>query len=257
MPSQATQSADPSFSPAKNRDVQTLAPLTVKQINEAISTSNDNGNFVVDGVDVNNVTIVGMVFNKVERITDVGFVLDDGTGRINVQRWVNEPYDRNEVAKIMDGMYVRIHANLKGFQGKKQLIAFSVRPVTDFNEITYHFLECIYVHIYSTKLRTASVPADAQMMSSVNGTPFRGYQGAQQNQYPGQFAELKDVDQMVIDYLQQPASLAKGKGVHVNELMQRLNIPLDRIMASIKALEVEGLVYSTIDEEHYLSTGNA
>lgn len=35
------------------------------------------------------------------------------------------------------------------------LIQFSlhIRPVTDFNEITYHFAECIYVHCYNTKLR--------------------------------------------------------------------------------------------------------
>lgn len=32
-------------------------------------------------------TIVGLVCNKVERVTDVGFVLDDGTGRVDVHRW--------------------------------------------------------------------------------------------------------------------------------------------------------------------------
>ncbi|XP_021723414.1 replication protein A 32 kDa subunit B-like [Chenopodium quinoa] len=257
MPSQATQSADPSYTTSKTRDAQALVPLTVKQINEALLASNDINNFVVDGVDVNNVTLIGLVFNKTERVTDVGFVLDDGTGRINVHRWVNDSYDTKEMEKIADGMYVRIYANLKGFQGKKQLMAFSVRPVTDFNELTYHYLECMYVHTYSTKLQATGVPADAQMMSSVNGTPIRGYQGTQQNQFPGQFSELKDVDQMVMEYLQQPACLAQEKGVHVKELMQRLNLPLDKIMGSIKALEVEGFVYSTVDDEHYKSTGNA
>lgn len=30
---------------------------------------------------------MGMVFNKAERVTDVGFMLDDGTGRIDCNRW--------------------------------------------------------------------------------------------------------------------------------------------------------------------------
>ncbi|KAL9242260.1 hypothetical protein vseg_016279 [Gypsophila vaccaria] len=256
MPSQTTQFSDSSFAPAKNRDAQALVPLTVKQINEALLTSEDKSNFVVDGVDVNNVTIVGMVFNKVERVTDIGFALDDGTGRIDVHRWVNEAYDTRETENIMDGMYVRVHANLKGFQGKRQLVAFATRPITDFNEITFHFLECIYVHFYNTKLQASSAPGEAQMMSSVNGTPSRAHQGALQNQFAGHVADLRGLDQMIMDHLQLPGSLAREKGVHISELVQKLNAPHDRIMASMKALVDEGLVYSTIDEEHFKSTAN-
>ena len=39
----------------QNRDSQSLLPLTVKQINEALLTSDDKSNFSIDGVDVNNV----------------------------------------------------------------------------------------------------------------------------------------------------------------------------------------------------------
>ncbi|CAK9137957.1 unnamed protein product [Ilex paraguariensis] len=127
MPSQATQTADPTFPPAKSRDSQPLLPLTVKQISEAFQSSDDKSNFLIDGVDVNNVTLVGMVHNKAERVTDVSFVLDDGTGRIDCNRWVNEAVDTKEMEGIMDGMYVRVHGHLKGFQGKRQLVVFSIR----------------------------------------------------------------------------------------------------------------------------------
>lgn len=30
---------------------------------------------------------MGLVFEKTERVTDVAFVLDDGTGRIDCHRW--------------------------------------------------------------------------------------------------------------------------------------------------------------------------
>lgn len=41
----------------QNRDVQALLPLTVKQINDAFLSSDDKSNFVIDGVDVNNVSL--------------------------------------------------------------------------------------------------------------------------------------------------------------------------------------------------------
>ncbi|XP_059637317.1 replication protein A 32 kDa subunit B-like isoform X2 [Cornus florida] len=262
MPSQATQSADPSFSPAKNRDSQPLLPLTVKQISEAFQSSDDKSNFLIDGVDVNNVTLVGMVLNKAERVTDVSFAIDDGTGRIDCNRWVNEAVDTKEMEAILDGMYVRVHGHLKGFQGKRQLVVFSIRPVTDHNEIACHFVECIYVHFYNTRLRKlqgqGGVPAPAHMLNSAVGTPSKGYQGAPPNQFSGQYSidGLKGIDQMVIDYLQQPSCLAREKGVHRDEVAQQLNIPVEKIMESIRSLEEEGLIYSTIDECHYKSTGN-
>ncbi|XP_002268721.2 replication protein A 32 kDa subunit B isoform X2 [Vitis vinifera] len=256
MPSQATQAAEPGFSPARNRDTQALLPLTVKQISEAFLSSDDKSNFLIDGVEVNNVTLVGMVFNKAERVTDVGFMLDDGTGRIDCNRWVNEAVDTKEMEGILDGMYVRVHGHLKGFQGKRHLNVFSIRPVTDFNEIASHFIECIYVHIYNTKSR-AGGPTQSHVTNPAIGTPLKGYQASQPNQFSGQYgAGLKGVDQLVIDYLQQPQSLARDQGVGRDELAQQLNVPVDKIMESIRSLEEEGLIYSTIDEWHYKSTGN-
>ncbi|XAR51168.1 hypothetical protein NMG60_11005723 [Bertholletia excelsa] len=259
MPSQATQTADPTFSPAKNRDTQPLLPLTVKQISEALQSSDEKTNFLIDGVDVNNVTLVGMVLNKAERVTDVSFIINDGSGRIDCNRWVNEAVDTKEMEGILDGMYVRVHGHLKGFQGKKQLVVFSIRPVTDYNEISYHFLECIYVHFYNTRLRKLQGGIPTQNMpNSAVSTPSTVFQVATPNEYAAHYGMngLKGIDQMVIDYLQQPSCLTREKGVHVNEIAQQLNMPVEKITMSIKSLEDEGLVYSTIDEYHFKSTGN-
>ncbi|XP_057501123.1 replication protein A 32 kDa subunit B-like isoform X2 [Actinidia eriantha] len=258
MPSQATQSADPSFFPAKNRDIQSLVPLTVKQISQAFQSSDDKSSFLIDGIDVNNATLVGMVFNKAERITDVSFVLDDGTGRIDCIRWVNEAVDTKEMEEILDGMYVRVHGHLKGFQGKKQLVVFSIRPLTDYNEIAYHFVECIYVHVDNTKLQAQGGLTTPNMPNLTVSTPSKGYQTAPQNLFTGHYGMdgLKGIDQMVIDYLQQPSCLTREKGMHLNEIAQQLSMPVEKIVISIKSLEDEGLVYSTIDDYHFKSTGN-
>lgn len=259
MPSQAIQTADPSFSPAKNRDSQPLTPLTVKQINEAFQSSDDKTNFLIDGVDVNNVKLVGMMLNKTERVTDISFVIDDGTGRIDCYRWVNEAVDTREVGNVQDGMYVTVHGHLKGFQGKKQMMVYSIRPVIDHNEIAYHFADCIYVHCYNTRLQKQQDNAPAVHISNSGfNTPLKGYQTTSTYQFSGQYSMgvLKGIDKSVLDYLQQPQCLAREKGVHRNELAQQLNVPLAKILEAIESLEAEGLVYSTIDECHYKSTAN-
>ncbi|KAJ8543075.1 hypothetical protein K7X08_005598 [Anisodus acutangulus] len=256
MPSQSTQGgSDPSRTSAKSRDNPPLLPLTVKQISQAIQSSDDKSNFVVDGVDVNNVRLVGMSFKKSERVTDVSFVIDDGTGRIECTRWVNDAVDTKEMEEVSDGMYVRVHGHLKGFQGKTQLVIFAIRPITDYNEVATHFLECIYVHHCNRKPQSGlsvSTPGQTDVPAAVSA-PSSAYNSSQ---FSGQLNidGLKGIEKIVIDYLEQPSSLAQEKGIHRNEIAQQLKVPLEKIMEAIASLESEGLIYSTIDECHYKST---
>lgn len=46
----------------QSRDVQGLLPLTVKQISQAFEASDDKTNFLIDGVDVNNVSSL-LIYN--------------------------------------------------------------------------------------------------------------------------------------------------------------------------------------------------
>ncbi|KAL3825716.1 hypothetical protein ACJIZ3_021745 [Penstemon smallii] len=148
----------------------TLLPLTVKQIVEAFQASDDKADFQIDGVDVK---LVGIVKEKTEKVSDVTFLLDDGTGRITCHR--------------CNGMYVKVHGHLKGLQGKTELVG-----------------------------------------------------GA------------KGLDVLVLNYLRQNSE----RGVHRNELAKQLNMDQTQISAAIEALDSEGLIYSTIDDNHYKCTSN-
>lgn len=230
-------------------------PVTVKQISEASQTGDEKSNFVINGVDLNNVTLVGMVFEKVERNTDVNFVLDDGTGRIKCRRWVNETFDTKEMEEVMNGMYVRVFGHLKSFQGVRQLVAFSVRPVTNFDEIPFHFIDCIHNHLRSkTKFEgiTSTNPSSVSLNTPVKNAP-NGSQAPSSTPAYAQYSVdgLKDCDKLIIDYLQQHSDMSDERGIHVNELSRELKLPMDRIMLSLKTLGDDGLVYSTIDDYHY------
>lgn len=254
MPSQATQTADhpSSSSSTKSRDGHTLIPLTVNQISKALLSNDDKVNFLIDGVDVNNVKLVGMVLNRADRVTDVSFVLDDGTGRIDCNRWTNDPVDTKEMDAIREGMYVRVHGQLKGFQGKKQLVVFGIKPVDDFDEITHHFVECIYVHSYNTKLMKAGGTNQAHIPTSTT------YQTAPANQFNGQHQmdKVSGIEKMVFDYLQLPGSIVREAGVHQEELVKQLGVPLSKILDALNHLISEGTVYTSIDDAHFKSIVN-
>ncbi|KAL8101826.1 replication protein A 32 kDa subunit A-like [Apium graveolens] len=259
-----SQGADSGVSPAKSRDAPGTIPVTVKTIIEASQSGDEKSNFLVAGVDVANVSVVGMVTSKAERVTDVSFAVDDGTGRIDCIRWVNEGYDTKEMSEIEQGMYVRVNGRLKSFQQKKQIAAFSARPVTNFDEVTCHFIECIHFHLKNSHLQ----PGDASTQLENNqgsSTPSQKGMGAS-NAYQAPVSNplsgllngdgLKGFDQMVLDYLQRPSSFANEKGLHRDVLHKELKIPVEKLMESIHTLEDEGLIYSTVDEFHFKATSS-
>jgi hypothetical protein len=82
-----------------------------------------------------------------------------------VRLW-NDSDDNTEeasAAPVAEGTYVRVFGNLRVFQGKTNVVAFAVRPVTDFNEVTYHSLEAIFVHLGRVKAMGAPPPATPMM----------------------------------------------------------------------------------------------
>eukprot|EP01018_Ginkgo_biloba_P006705 Gb_15876 [translate_table: standard] len=374
MPSQATQVNESGFpSVRKSGNSTGLLPLTVKQISQATQKlSDENSNFIIDGVDVNNVTLVGMVSNKEERVTDVSFHLDDGTGRMEVKRWshvrnllglgVNDSMESAEMANVQNGSYVRVHGHLRSFQGKKHVNAFSVRcklalsrllkdhnqqiveavdrriysvkgtllpvphcsgctilkgikpfflkkwkctdrsfiyigpeqfelisepsaiglsqclsfgeqvtlssmlwpqlkPVTDFNEVTFHFLECIFVHLYNIKVQGGSAtqlnPVSPAVQGGSMGPPTGMSHATAHNQFmsPGGVSvggSKDDCNRRVQSIFEEPANLAIEQGVHVDEVARRLpGFTKKQIMEAIVFLSNEGYIYSTIDEEHF------
>jgi hypothetical protein len=50
-----------------------------------------------------------------------------------------------------ENAYVRATGHFRGFNQKRHLGAFNIRPIADFNEITFHNLEAIYCHLYFTR----------------------------------------------------------------------------------------------------------
>ncbi|CAM0877536.1 unnamed protein product [Alopecurus aequalis] len=218
-PSQLSPSQNDAATPSK---LQGATPLTVKQIADA---------YLAGAGETDKIRVLGTVSGKAERATDVSFTLDDGTGRLDFIRWVNDAADCAETAAIQNGMYVSVIGTLKGIEDKKHATAFCVRPVSDYNEVTLHFVQCMRMHIENTE---SKVP----VASGTNGSGT-------------------DLYTQVLNVLNEPASIDSDHGVHVDEIAKRLRLPAEKIMEAIVFHVDAGHIYTTIDDFHLKSAESA
>ncbi|CAN0912326.1 Replication protein A 32 kDa subunit B [Linum grandiflorum] len=232
-PSQTTQTHDisaTSSSSNKKSGVKCLLPLTLKQISK-IAT--DDSNFTCDGVEVTNVVIVGRVCRKEDKVSECTCLIDDGTGQIECSRWIQESLDTEEIEGFSVGSYVRVHGHLRCLQGRRFINVFSIRPVTDYNEITSHFIECIYVHFYNTKIQQGATP-QAQLPNPTG--PSNNLPGGMQSAPPVQSAPYHGGDRMtnlgdkILNLLQQQPYVASEDGIHRDIIARQLQVPMHIIM---------------------------
>ncbi|KAG8060160.1 hypothetical protein GUJ93_ZPchr0002g26282 [Zizania palustris] len=104
MPSQSTNATEGSSSGfPKTRNAQTLLPLTVKQIMDAFQTNEDMSDFTVNDMEVSTLC------------TDFKVIIRE-----------NDSADTKEMANVKNDDYVIVNGGLKCFQGKRQVVAYSV-----------------------------------------------------------------------------------------------------------------------------------
>lgn len=144
-----------------------MVPCTIHLLNTATQPNTDSDSFLLDGQLVSQVSIVGQVMSENPQMTTLAFVVDDGTGVIDVRVYVDPEAQDDYVHQISkaewtSGKYYRITGNLRSFAKKRSLVANRLMAITDHNELVHHQLEVIHAHL----LRTGSKPQGALTTSS-------------------------------------------------------------------------------------------
>merc|ERR1719469_826808 len=129
----------------KATDEQTLIPLTIAMI----LTSTNNSTTLSDGREPHQIKLVGAVREVTSQSTSNVYSIEDGTGLIEVKEWVDANTDNSTVAKMreeasQDHVYVRIIGKMSDYDGKRQVVAYSVRKISTGNEFTHHMLEVVH-----------------------------------------------------------------------------------------------------------------
>jgi replication factor A2 len=130
----------------KAYDEQTIIPVTARMIIQA--QSGENGLTLQDGRELHHVKFIGAVRSHEDASTNATFSIEDGTGLVDVKQWV----DANDCPAIIEmrqecmqeNVYVKVIGSLKDYDGKKTLVAHTVRRLSTSNELTHHMLEVVY-----------------------------------------------------------------------------------------------------------------
>ncbi|WWC88544.1 uncharacterized protein L201_003455 [Kwoniella dendrophila CBS 6074] len=227
---------------------QTIRPVTIKQILAAEQVHAD-ADFVIDGVDVAQVLLVGSVHNSSSSATNVSYEIGDGTGYIDVRLWLDSADDEAGKAKgIEQDHYVGIMGSLKMFGGKRHISATHIRPITDFNEIHNHFLKALYV---SLSLRGASTGGGGAAAPA--GSSHADYSaGVQSHSNESAFSGLPALQRRIMEFVSKDDT---DDGMHVSAISRQVGSGNgEDVMEAVEQLMSDGLLFSTIDDLHVKST---
>ena len=241
----------------KNR--QSLIPVTIKQLKNAPALASGEQGFSLDGRDLYQVTIVGLIMSADEQSTNLQLTIDDGTDTIMVKKWVDADADDSDAerrAVFKEGVVVRVIGQLRSFNHMKNLVAFSIHPITDFNEYTFHFLEVVHTHLRHTKGPVPAAAGGAAPMAAPMGgaAPVAaGYGAPAAPAAPAQGASLSD---LVLKFFQAKGE-ANDAGATVQDAAAALasnGVQPDTVRGLVDDLVNEGHLYSTIDDDHFKAT---
>jgi len=281
----ATSSQQTPTKPRRDYDAQTLIPVTVKMLLSALSSPSGTdaaGDMMLsDGRPLHMVKLVGAVRSVETRSTNTFLDIEDGTGLFSVKVYSGGREDggdgdpsglaRMKDAAFNDAQYVRMIGQLKEFDGSRSLIANDVRVLSCGDELTHHFLEVAYS--YEKWLKRQQEQGQQQQgggqfgfgignMASGGGGPrpmhggnvispgggMGGGNGGGEGGNP--------INEAVLNIIKEQGGEGtnEGMGISVNDIKQQLSgrgFGDADISNALLNLSNEGLIYSTIDENHY------
>ncbi|MCI4374366.1 hypothetical protein PGIGA_G00005430 [Pangasianodon gigas] len=232
---------------------QQIVPCTVSQL---MSAAQAEDVFRVGEVEVAQVTIVGIIRSTDKSMTNIQYKVDDMTAApMDVKQWVDTEDPSVDSSVIPPDTYVKVSGNLRSFQNNRSLVAFSVRPLEDMNEITSHMLEVVQAHMLLSKPQTmmagggmnsSMVPMTRPGLGGMGMSS--GYSGANSMANNG----LNPNQNQVLCLIK---SCPEPQGISIQELKQRLSgMSMTVIRQVVDFLSNEGHIFSTIDEDHFRST---
>ncbi|KAL2175624.1 uncharacterized protein P884DRAFT_279112 [Thermothelomyces heterothallicus CBS 202.75] len=229
----------------------TLRPVTIKQLIDC-KEAYPGAELAVDGVPTTQVTLVGQVRSVAPQAINVVYRLDDGTGVIDVKKWIDAEKP-DSVQQFAPGTYVRVFGRLQSFNNKRQVSAHYIRAIEDFNEVNYHLLEATYVHLALTKGPAGAAGqqhqddgGDSMFVDGGYGAAAGGGDGGSSVAMQARLGSCSRNAKTVFNYL---ANAPGTDGVHLNQVASGTGLSAKDIMAATEELLGQGLIYTTQDDE--------
>jgi len=254
-----SQSPSVGGGPKKQQRSQSLLPVTGAIMHKAEYNTTDDV-FRYEGVDLHQVTFVGIIKEIQEAATNISYRIDDGTSEfVSVKKWIDTDDHSNDQARSQcrEDTYVRVLGHMKSFnEGQvRSVIAFLITPIRDFNEITFHMLEVIYSSMMIKRINGGGMKQiGGNMMQTPNRKANTGAGMEQYNNSGGMETGLTGTNKMVYNHI---LACQNETGISIQELQNKVRqFNGNQIRTALEWLSNEGHIYSTIDDDHFRSTAN-
>ncbi|KAK9727868.1 Replication factor A protein 2 [Basidiobolus ranarum] len=231
---------------------QTLSPVTIKQLLNMDPVTLETP-FRLDNVEITQVTFVGIIRAISEQPTHISLVVEDGTGSIDIRAFPSDDlyHQLQTRGELSRGVYVRVTGTVRACSNKRYILAFLLRPIVDFNEVTAHLLETLHCHLSRTR-NAGSVQGNREHLNSTNiKMEMSDFARSSAYNYNNGFSPLQ---RMIIDVVKSGPDT--NEGMHIASLSQSLvgHFPTEEISYAATWLIKEGHLYSTIDDDHVKCT---
>lgn len=106
-----------------------------------------NGDTIIDGVKVWLVCVMGYVNVVTEDANSMKIVINDGSDCIDATIWKDIHNEVFQECNSSSNTFVRIIGELREENTSKTLQVHHVTRLNDWNELSYHLMDIVYVHI--------------------------------------------------------------------------------------------------------------
>lgn len=267
----------PTSSPQKAKrqeDKQTCVAVTARII-EFASKNMEGGTIQIHGEEPSMVLLVGQVESLIKQAASLEFTLNDSTGRVKARHFFPNQEARPEFDKLESGSYVSVIANVRTAPTVHLGVQF-MSLVQSADEISYHMIEAAH---HAVKLQqTSKDPSTPAAKRPVASPMTVGSQGPSWSPdvamspakevketitvapVPMSFTAAKvklagdELKTAIVELLRKEGPASGEIGVGLAQVGAGLEAtPLDDVKQCLANLLDEGDVYTTIDDDHFLT----
>ena len=218
-----------------------ICPVTIRQILTA-TFDQDNQEVRIDNNPRKQICIVAKtIAHTEETVTDIVYTINDGTGTFKVKFFASDL--NTEVYK--DGTYVFIVGRLSA-QSRTEMTDFTIRKVTEFDQIPFHMLQATFTHLQAVK---GSAP-NSIFSAQVTQPQAVAQHVAQTTQ---QLTTEQKAEQIKTDVVNFIHAQAGDSGVAFTTICSAFasKYSTEDVRTAIESASFNGEIYATNEEDHY------
>lgn len=206
-------------------------------------TEVQDGSFFVHGIELNFVSFVGVVRNIQDNTSNLLIQIEDGTGQIDVRKWVDEKATDDINSRLVPGVYVYVTGSVKGFGGKTNINNSTFHIIEDYNQVIYHFLSVIDNYNNVTG-KIGAVPGAAGATSTSGNSLF--------DSKPAASEQNNSVEDRIFECINE-FTPSMPEGVPIPHIAQQLGLIEEDVHMHCQKLTEDAKIYVGYTDNGYLA----